>query len=227
MAPSSPSSVPLVIAIDGPAGAGKSTVARALAERLGFFLLDTGAIYRSVALLCTRQGASLHDGPALGGIAAALDIRFEGKRVFLGAEDVSAAIRTPAVSKAASMVSAHKEVRAALLNLQRHIAGGGRCVVEGRDIGTVVLPDAPLKFFLTASEEVRAKRRYEELRAQGADVQFQATLTDLRDRDLRDASRDVAPLRKADNAVAVDTSELQLDEVIGRLEALAKSRLDL
>jgi cytidylate kinase len=224
---SSPTPVPFIIAIDGPAGAGKSTAARALAERLDFFLLDTGAIYRALALACVRRGISLYDGPSLGKMAAELDIRFENDKVYVGPEDVTAAIRTPAVSQASSTISAHKEVRAALLGLQRRIALRGRCVVEGRDIGTVVLPDAPLKFFLTASEEVRAQRRYEELRAQGSDVQFQATLTDLRDRDLRDASREVAPLRKADDAVSVDTSDLPLAEVIGRLEKMARTRFEL
>ena len=162
---------PYVIAIDGPAGAGKSTAARALARRLGFFLLDTGAIYRTVALSASRAQIAVTDADALGRIAEALPIRFdEAGRVFLGDEDVSTAIRTPEMSQGASTVSAHPPVRAALLGLQRRLAARGRCVVEGRDIGTVVLPWAPLKIFLTASPEVRARRRFDELVAKGQTV---------------------------------------------------------
>src|SRR5688572_2935612 len=166
-----------VIAIDGPAGAGKSTVARVLAGRLGFFLLDTGAIYRSLALYAARHGVSYEDGPGLSALALRLPLRFgrgpgleEGK-VFLdepsGPEDITLAIRTPEISQAASQVSVHKEVRAALLDVQRQLAASGPCVAEGRDIGTVVLPEAPIKLFMTASSEVRARRRFEELRARG------------------------------------------------------------
>ncbi len=215
-----------VIAIDGPAGAGKSTVARALARKLGFFLLDTGAIYRAVALAAARAGVAFDDGARLAEVARALPIRFdEAGRVLLGDEDVSAAIRTPEMSQAASTVSAHAPVRAALLDLQRRLAARGRCVVEGRDIGTVVLPDAPVKIFLTASEEVRARRRFDELRARGADVDFAATLAELKERDDRDTRRAAAPLRMADGAVLVDTSDLDLDSVIARLEQIARERI--
>jgi CMP/dCMP kinase len=215
---------PFVIAIDGPAGAGKSTAARALATRLGFFLLDTGAIYRTVALAASRQGVTFADAPALGHIAESLAIRFdEAGRVFLGDEDVSTLIRTPEMSQGASTVSAHPPVRAALLGLQRKLAARGRCVVEGRDIGTVVLPWAPLKIFLTASPEVRARRRYDELVAKGQTVDLAATLQEILVRDERDSSRATAPLKQAEDAVLLDTSELGEAAVVDRMEALAKA----
>lgn len=217
-----------VIAIDGPAGAGKSTVARAVAVRLGFFLLDTGAIYRALALGATRAGVPLSDGPGTGELAARLQIRFDPSgRVFLGDEDISQAIRTPEVSHGASMVSAHPEVRAALLDLQRRLASQGGCVVEGRDIGTVVLPWAPLKIFLTASPEERARRRYEELRAKGAGVDYAQTLAELKERDHRDSTRASAPLRQAEDAVPVDTSGMTLPAVIDLISALARAKLSL
>jgi cytidylate kinase len=222
------STISPVIAIDGPAGAGKSTVAKALAKRLGFFLLDTGAIYRAVALSAQRGGVAFSDGPRLAEVARAMPLRFdEAGRVWLGGEDVSQAIRTPDMSQGASTVSAHPEVRDALLDLQRRLAQKGRCVVEGRDIGTVVLPWAPVKIFLTASDEVRARRRYDELRQKGATVTFEATLAELRERDHRDTTRAVAPLKQAPDAVLVDTSDLPQDEVIARLEAIALSAISL
>lgn len=216
-----------VVAIDGPAGAGKSTVARALAERLGFSLLDTGAIYRTLALHASQAGVPLDDGARLGPAAERLAIAFDGPRVLLAGRDVSALIRTPEVSRDASTVSAHPQVRAALLGIQRRLAGLGRVVVEGRDIGTVVLPDAPMKFFLTARPEVRARRRYDELAARGAQVDFDRTLAEIIERDRRDEEREVAPLRKADDAELVDTSDLPLDRVIARMEAIARARLRL
>jgi len=216
---------PYVIAIDGPAGAGKSTAARALARRLGFFLLDTGAIYRTVALSASRAQIAFSDADALGRIAESLPIRFdETGRVFLGDEDVSTAIRTPEMSQGASTVSAHPPVRGALLGLQRKLAARGRCVVEGRDIGTVVLPWAPLKIFLTASPEVRARRRYDELVAKGQTVDLQKTLQEILVRDERDSTRATAPLKQADDAVLLDTSALDEPSVVDRMEALARAR---
>jgi cytidylate kinase len=216
---------PQVIAIDGPAGAGKSTVARALARRLGFFLLDTGAIYRAVALTASRQGVRFDDGERLGLLAAGLDIHFhDDGRVFLGDEDVSTAIRTPEMSQGASTVSAHPPVRKVLLGLQRQIAARGRCVVEGRDIGTVVLPWAPLKIFLTASPEVRAQRRYDELIGRGQQVDMAATMAELQERDDRDINRPTSPLRQADDAVLLDTSTMDEPAVVDRMEALARAR---
>ena len=219
------SAEPFVIAIDGPAGAGKSTAARALARRLGFFLLDTGAIYRTVAVQASRQGVAFSDADALGRIAEALAIRFDEEgRVFLADEDVSKLIRTPEMSQGASTVSAHPPVRQALLGLQRKLAARGRCVVEGRDIGTVVLPWAPLKIFLTASPEVRARRRYDELVAKGQTVDLQKTLQEILVRDERDSSRATAPLKQADDAVLLDTSSLDESAVVDQMEALARAR---
>ncbi len=219
------SAEPFVIAIDGPAGAGKSTAARALARRLGFFLLDTGAIYRTVALAASRSGVAFSDAEPLGHIAEALAIRFDEQgRVFLGDEEISTLIRTPEMSQGASTVSAHPAVRQALLGLQRKLAARGRCVVEGRDIGTVVLPWAPLKIFLTATPDVRARRRYDELVAKGQTVDLAATLQEILIRDERDSNRATAPLKQADDAVLLDTSALDEAAVVDRMEALARAR---
>jgi len=219
-----------VVAIDGPAGAGKSTVARALARRLGYFLLDTGAIYRAVALVARRQGVAWSDGPGLARVAQQMQLHFTASGdVLVGeqpnVEDVSQAIRTPELSQGASTVSAHPEVRDALLELQRRIARQGRCVVEGRDIGTVVLPWAPVKFFLTARPEVRARRRHDELEGRGVVVSLADTLAEILERDHRDTTRATAPLKQADDAVLVDSSELTLDGVVEKLEALSVSVL--
>ena len=227
-----------VIAIDGPAGAGKSTVARQLARRLGFFLLDTGAIYRCLALHAQERGVSWDAGPDLAALALLLPIRFgttptttstttsgDEEQVYLGEQAVTQAIRSPEISRGASQVSAHPEVRSALLQLQRQLAATGPCVVEGRDIGTVVLPGAPIKLFLTASADVRAQRRFEELSARGVIADRGATLRDQAERDHRDATRATAPLRQADDALLVDTSALGLEEVLDQIEAICRKRL--
>lgn len=224
---------PFIVAIDGPAGAGKSTAARRIASRLGFALVDTGAIYRSVALAASREGIAFDDDARLGGLLPRLTIRFEplpggGQRVLLSGEDVSAAIRTPPMSLGASAVSARPVVREGLLELQRRLATAPEnrgAVLEGRDIGTVVFPDADAKFFLTASPEVRARRRFEELRQKGDPQSFEQVLADQLKRDRDDSSRAVAPLRPAPDAEQLDTSGMDLDAVVAALAAAVEARL--
>jgi len=228
---------PFIVAVDGPAGAGKSTTSRRLAARLGFAMVDTGAIYRAVALAASRGGIAFDDDARLGALLPEVRIRFEppppgsegaGQRVLLGDEDVSQAIRTPPMSLGASAVSARPVVRAGLLDLQRRLAtapGNRGAVLEGRDIGTVVFPDADAKFFLTAGDEVRARRRFLELQAKGDPQPFEAVLADQRKRDRDDSSRDVAPLRAADDADTIDTGGLSLDDVVDRLVAEVQGRM--
>jgi CMP/dCMP kinase len=221
------------VAIDGPAGAGKSTVARRVADELGFVLVDTGAMYRAVALAASRAGVPFSDGAAVGAVAAKLvdegALAFEradggGVRVLLRSEDVSTAIRTPEMSQGASTVSAHPPVRAALLAMQRQAGAGGGVVLEGRDIGTVVFPDAEVKIFLTASDQIRAERRHAELVAKGQDVTLEATLADIRERDARDSGRDVAPLKQAADAVRVDSSSMSIDDAVQEILRVVSER---
>jgi cytidylate kinase len=209
----------MVIAIDGPAGAGKSTVARALAGRLDFTYLDSGAMYRCVALAALEQGADLDDAAAVGAIAGSLAIELEGDRVELEGRDVSEPIRDARVSEAASRVSVHAAVREALVARQRELIEAGRYVAEGRDIGTVVSPEAPLKVFLTASAEERARRRADQTGEDPA-----AVLAAQRERDERDETREHSALRLAADAVEVDTTGLTLDQVVDQIEALARER---
>ena len=222
---------PLIVAIDGPAGAGKSTVSKLLARRLGLSFVDSGALYRTVALSARRQGIATDDDQALAALVGRIRIFFKAtvdeNRVYLDGEDVSAEIRTPEVSLLASAVSARPVVRAGLLGLQRRLAleAPVGAVLEGRDIGTVVFPDADLKFFLEASPDVRARRRYEELFQKGTESSLDAVLADQTKRDRNDASRAVAPLKPAEDAVRVDSSGLPLSEVVQRLERVIHERL--
>lgn len=216
-----------IIAIDGPAGAGKSTIAKELARRLGFTLIDTGAMYRALALAAERANISWGDGAAVAREGERLlrqhALRFSGSQVELSHEDVSSAIRTPEIALGASTVSKAPEVRAVLLALQRAAGADGGVVLEGRDIGTVVYPDAEFKFFLTATPEVRAKRRFDELVASGKAVSFEATLADVKARDAQDEGRAVAPLRPAADAEIVDSSSWTFEETVAHMERKARS----
>lgn len=216
-----------VVAIDGPAGAGKSTVTRRVAEALGYTVVDTGALYRTVALACQRQGVPWYEERHVGHVAAELAtgdalrmFQEEGKtRVLLHGEDVSAAIRTQEMGRGASLVSALPTVREALLELQRQLGRDGGVVLEGRDIGSVVFPDAEAKFFLTASAEVRAERRQAELQASGHAVSLEQVLQEVRERDRRDSERPIAPLVRAVDAELIDSSHLSIDEAVARIVA--------
>jgi cytidylate kinase len=209
----------MVIAIDGPAGAGKSTVARGVAADLGFTYLDSGAMYRCVALAALRGEAALDDGDAVGALAEGLAIDFDGRRVLLDGENVTEEIREPRVTAAASQASVHPRVREAMVARQRQLIAAGSYVAEGRDIGTVVSPDSPLKVFLTASDEERARRRAAET---GED--FEAVLAAQRQRDARDTEREHGALRAAEDAVELDTTGFTQGEVVARVVAIARER---
>lgn len=223
-----------VIAIDGPAGTGKSSATRRLAEVLGYVHIDTGALYRAIAWICLDRGGL--DRPDVDPVAIARNVhlefrRIEGKnpsnRIFADGKDLTDFIRTPEVSMTSSRVSAIPGVRAALLGLQRKLGASGRAILEGRDIGTVVFPDAEVKFFLTASVDERAKRRLIELEAAGADApSFEEVRRQIEDRDRGDSSRTVAPLKKADDAIEVDTSELTLDQVVSQMAKWVRKKID-
>lgn len=222
---------PFVVTIDGPAGAGKSTTARMLAQALGYVFLDTGAIYRTVAFLARTKNVAWDDAEPLGALAAAMDLRFEpgqagegGVHVFANGADVTTAIRTPEISQGASRVSAHAPVRDALLGLQRRIGASGRVVAEGRDTGTVVFPQAQAKFYLTADARVRAERRAAELAAKGTPASIEQTLKEIEERDARDTQRSVAPLKKADDALEVDTGHTGPAEVVAQLVEVVRGR---
>ena len=203
-----------IIALDGPSGVGKSTTAKQVAARLGWDYLDTGAMYRATALALHRAGVDLQDSPGLEAALAALRIDQRGTRTLLGEEDVSEAIRSAEVTRLVTPVSANPRVREVLVEQQRAIGQRGGWVVDGRDIGTVVFPDACCKIFLTASPEARAKRRLTELRAKGAETTLEAVLADQAQRDHADTTRAVAPLRRAEDATELDSSSMTLEEVV-------------
>lgn len=219
------------IAIDGPGGAGKSTIAKALAKELGYIYVDTGALYRAVGLYALRKGADTHDRKAVAALLPDIDVDIRyvdgEQRVILCGEDVSGLIRTEDVSMAASAVSAQPEVREFLLETQRDLARRNNVVMDGRDIGTVVLPDAKCKIFLTASAEERARRRYRQLLEKGEEADYEAVLEDLKKRDYDDSHREIAPLKLAEDGIEIDTTELELDESIKVVLKTAKERLGL
>jgi cytidylate kinase len=214
----------MIITIDGPAGAGKSSVARALARRLGFRFLDTGAMYRAVALAGMRRGVDWQRPAELAQLARQLDLRLAEDRIFLDGQDVTEAIRRTEVTAVTRYAADNREVRDLMVKLQRAIAGNDNLVSEGRDQGTVVFPDAKCKFFLTASEDERARRRWRDLQARGEAVALDEILAAQRRRDREDAGRAVGPLLPAADAIRVSTDGLSLDEVVDRLESLARTR---
>ncbi|NPB09678.1 MAG: (d)CMP kinase [Thermodesulfobacteria bacterium] len=219
----------LLVTIDGPAGAGKSTIARLLAQKLGYLYLDTGAMYRAVALAAKRRGISPEDEEALTRLCRELDLKLvprgDGLAVMLDGEDVSEEIRTPEIDRLSSMVAKVPGVRECLKERQRALGEAGGVVAEGRDMGSHVFPDADLKFFLTASPEVRAKRREQDLRRKGYSVSYEKVLQEILERDRRDQEREVAPLVVPEGAILIDTSSLTTEEVLKRLLEEVERRL--
>jgi len=215
-----------VIAVDGPAGAGKSSASRALARRLGFGYVDTGAMYRAVGVLAAERGIDADDAAALGRLVAGLDFELarDGERLLIGGRDLSAAIRRPEAGELASRVSTQPVVRQRLVGLQRALGAAGGVVMEGRDIGTVVFPDARVKLYLTADPATRAARRAAELRAAAATVDEAALARELAERDRRDAGRAHSPLRPAADAVVLDTTALTLEDVVEAMERVVRER---
>jgi cytidylate kinase len=218
----------LIIAIDGPSGAGKSTLSKLLAARLGYVNIDTGAMYRSVALAARRRGIDPDDAVGLGELCRSLHIEFlrhaGGERVLLDGEDVSAAIRTPEVSLLTSKISACPAVREAMVRLQRQMGERGGVVLEGRDIGSVVFPRAEVKFFLVATARERGRRRYEELKAKGLDVDLEQTIAEVEARDAADTAREHAPLLQAPDAIPIDTTAMGIDEVLAEMVKIVRGK---
>ena len=220
----------IAIAIDGPAGAGKSTISKSAAKKLGFIYIDTGALYRTVGLAATRNNVEPVQGEAvnnlLNSIKVELTFNDKGEQVvLLDGEDVSGLIRTPEASMMASKISAIPEVRAYLLDLQRNMAKTDNVIMDGRDIGTVVLPDAEVKIFLTATPEARATRRYKELVEKGMDVKYEDILEDVKTRDYNDSHRDIAPLKQAEDAILLDTSDIDFEASYALLKKTVLERV--
>lgn len=221
----------IAVAIDGPVGAGKSSIAKECAKRLGFIYVDTGALYRCIGLFCDRNGVNIDDASrveaALSHITLDVKIKNGTQHVYLNSYDVSEEIRLPEISMAASKVSAIPAVREYLLQFQRDMAASQNVIMDGRDIGTVVLPNAEVKIYLTADAEVRAKRRYDELIAKGNKVTFESVLADLNQRDRNDMTREIAPLKQADDAVLADTTKLDFDSSCELIIGIIKEKADL
>lgn len=215
----------MIVTIDGPAGTGKSTVARILASRLGFEFLNTGAMYRAVAYVCLQRRIDLNDKEAVGKVPTGLQIVFSNNRLILDGNDVTEAIRGQEVTQAASLVAANELVRHCLVQLQRDVARNVSLVTEGRDQGTVVFENAECKFYLTASPDERARRRQRELQSKGDDVSVEELLVQQALRDVRDETRTCSPLKPADDAVVIDTTPMSLEEVAGYLEVLVRKRM--
>lgn len=216
------------VAIDGPAGAGKSTVAKGAAAKLGYIYVDTGALYRAVGVYALRHGVDTKDGDGVSALLPEISVELKFidgvQHVFLNGEDVSAEIRTPDASMAASNVSAIPSVRSFLFDLQREIAGKNNCIMDGRDIGTVVLPNAQVKIFLTADPEERAMRRYKELIVKDPDVKYDDVLADLKARDYQDSHREIAPLKPAEDSVVYNTTGNSLEESIEKVINIIKEK---
>ncbi len=223
-----PSRKRLTIAIDGPSGAGKSTVARSLGRRLGCLYIDTGAMYRSVAFRVKEKGIIPEDEFAVGQLASSLHISFvtegEQTRVLCDGQDITEAIRTPEISRLASLVSRQKRVREALVRMQREMGKEGGVILEGRDIGTVVFPDADVKFYLDAESDERVRRRYHEMVEKGVEVDFKETQEELLQRDHNDMRRSHSPLKKADDALSIDTTYRSVDEIVDEMVRIVKAR---
>jgi cytidylate kinase len=217
----------MIVTIDGPAGTGKSTVARLLASRLGFEFLNTGAMYRAVAYVCLQRGIELANAEVVGRVPTGLDIVFRENRLILDGSDVTDAIRNQEVTQAASLVAANEQVRSRLVELQRQAARGVHLVTEGRDQGTVVFPEAECKFFLTASPHERALRRQRELQEKGDLVDLEDLLTQQELRDARDETRACSPLKPADDALVIDTTPMTLEQVAVHIEQLVRERMPL
>lgn len=220
----------IIIAIDGPAASGKSTTAKLLAKKLDYIYLDTGAMYRACALQAMRQGIALEDRAAISAMMDTLEIKIEqgteGNLIYLSGEDISAAIRTPEVSNMASAISAIPEVRIKMVELQRRLGEAGGVILDGRDIGTVVFPNAQCKFFLVADIKARAMRRFLELQAKGMEVSLEQITMDLEARDKADSSRAMAPLKPAPDAILVDTGKLSIKGQVNKLWKIIRAKLE-